>query len=145
MHVSKFISVLLRAVKHCKPMMSYRHSFMLTVFGSLFLAPEAPSEKVPILRPSCFLVGESSWLEPCLRGDPPRGRLPRDDWVLVSALALFVSFAVADASCGLDLPRDEMVELTPLKTPAAFTGLSAFTGLFCILLQDQMWNIFIQH
>lgn len=92
---------------------------MLTVLESLLLAPEAPREKVPILGPACFLVGDSSCgSEPCLRGDPPRGRPPRDDCVLVSALALFVSFAVADAFCGLGPPRDEMLELTPLKSPA---------------------------
>ena len=92
---------------------------MLTVLESLLLAPAPPREKVPILRPSCFLVGDSSCgPEPCLREEPPRGRPPREDCVLVSALALFVSFAVADAACGLDPPRDEMLELTPLNSPA---------------------------
>ena len=101
---------------------------MLTVFESLLLAPEAPREKVPILGPSCFLVGDSSCgPEPCLRENPPRGRLPRDDWVLVSGLALFVSFAVGDAPCGLEPPRDEVVELTPLKRPA---GCQALQGCF---------------
>lgn len=93
---------------------------MLTVLESLLLAPELPREKVPSLRPSCFLVGDASCEpEACLRGDPPRGLPPRDDCVLVSGLALFVSFAVGDAFCDLDPPRDEMVEVTPLKSPAA--------------------------
>ena len=93
---------------------------MLTVLESLLLAPELPREKVPSLRPSCFLVGDASCgPEACLRGDPPRGVPPRDDCVLASGLALFESFAVGDAFCDLDPPRDEMVEVTPLNSPAA--------------------------
>lgn len=51
-----------------------------TVLGSDLLAPEPPSEKVPTLSPSCFLVGdESCEREPCLRAAPPRGLPARDD------------------------------------------------------------------